>query len=217
MRILVAEDEAVLADLLGAGLRSEYFAVDVCYDGLEAEKLLTVNDYDVAVLDRDLPGVHGDDLCRGIVESGGRTRVLMLTAAASLDDRVFGLDIGADDYLTKPFEFPELLARIRALSRRNRPALPTVLSTADLQLNPATHTVTRAGRPIRLSPKEFAVLEVLLRADGDVVSAEQILEQAWDENADPFTAAVRVVLSRLRARLGSPPLIETVPGVGYRL
>lgn len=217
MRVLIAEDEAVLADLIGKGLRSESFAVDVCYDGTAAEELLAINQYDVAVLDRDLPGVHGDTLCAGIINAGTSTRVIMLTAASSLDDRVHGLNIGADDYLTKPFEFPELVARVRALGRRTKAAVPTVLTAADVRLDPATHTVSRAGRPIRLAPKEFAVLEILLRADGAVVSAEDILEHAWDQHIDPFTATVRVVVSRLRTKLGQPSIIHNIPGVGYQI
>ncbi|WP_033295269.1 response regulator transcription factor [Amycolatopsis jejuensis] len=217
MRVLVAEDERALADLVAAGLRAAAMAVDVCYDGLAAQERLAVHDYDVLVLDRDLPGIHGDVLCREVVESACRTRVLMLTAAAALGERVGGLELGADDYVTKPFEYPELLARVRALGRRTQAALPPVLTAADLVLDPGTHSVTRRGLPIRLAPKEFAVLETLLRAGGAVVSAEQLLEQAWDECADPFTAAVRVAMSKLRGKLGDPQLIETVPGTGYRI
>ena len=217
MRVLVAEDERVLADLVASGLRAATMAVDVCYDGVAARERLGVNDYDVVVLDRDLPGVHGDVLCGELVERGCGTRVLMLTAAATLDARVAGLELGADDYLTKPFEYPELLARVRALGRRVPQALPPVLKAGDLELDQANHLVTRAGRPIRLTPKEFAVLEVLLRARGTVVSSEQLLAKAWDEFADPFTNAVRVAMSKLRAKLGEPALIETVPGAGYRL
>jgi DNA-binding response OmpR family regulator len=213
----VVEDERVLADLVAEGLRSATMAVDVCYDGLAAQERIGVNDYDVVVLDRDLPGVHGDVLCHELANSGGRTRVLMLTAAATLDDRVDGLDLGADDYLTKPFEYPELLARVRALGRRSGVGVPPVLRAADLVLDPANHRVTRGDRPLRLAPKEFAVLAELLRARGAVVSAEELLTRVWDEFADPFTAAVRVTLSKLRAKLGEPPLIETVPGVGYRI
>ncbi len=202
---------------MGEGLRRESFAVDVCYDGLAADELLTVNAYDVAVLDRDLPGRGGDELCAGIVASGGFTRVLMLTAAASLGERVSGLNLGADDYLTKPFEFPELVARIRALGRRSHRAVPAVLTAGDVVLDPARHTVSRAGMDIRLSPREFGVLEVLLRSQGNVVSAEDLLEQVWDLNADPFTGTVRVVMSRLRTKLGTPAVIQTIPGVGYRI
>ncbi|GAA5165267.1 MULTISPECIES: response regulator transcription factor [Amycolatopsis] len=217
MRVLVAEDERALADLVARGLRAATMAVDVCYDGLAAQERLAVHDYDVVVLDRDLPGVHGDVLCRELAGTGARTRVLMLTASATLDERVDGLELGADDYLTKPFEYPELLARVRALGRRTQAALPPVLKAADLVLDPATRTVTRGRRGIRLTPKEFAVLEVLLRARGAVVSSEQLLTQAWDEFADPFTNAVRVAMSKLRGKLGEPPLIETVPGAGYRI
>ena len=217
MRVLVVEDEHALADLVARGLRAATMAVDVCYDGLSAQERLAVHDYDVLVLDRDLPGVHGDVLCRELVAAGSRTRVLMLTASSTLDERVDGLELGADDYLTKPFEYPELLARVRALGRRTQLALPPVLTAADLVLDPANHAVTRGGRRIRLPPKEFAVLEVLLRARGTVVSAEHLLAQAWDEYADPFTTAVRVALSKLRGKLGEPPLIETVPGAGYRI
>jgi DNA-binding response OmpR family regulator len=217
MRVLVAEDHTVLADLVGEGLRRESFAVDVCYDGLAADELLAVNSYDVAVLDRDLPGMGGDDLCAGIVASGGFTRVLMLTAAASLGERVSGLNLGADDYLTKPFEFPELVARIRALGRRSRQVVPAILTVGDIVLDPARHQITRAGQFIRLSPREFGVLEVLLRSAGKVVSAEDLLEQVWDLNADPFTGTVRVVMSRLRTKLGTPSVIHTVPGVGYQI
>lgn len=217
MRVLVAEDERVLADLIGAGLRQQAIAVDVAYDGAAAQARLATNDYDVLVLDRDLPGVHGDDVCSELAASRSPTRVLILTAAGSLDDRVDGLELGADDYLTKPFEFPELVARVRALSRRSQPPLPPVLARQGVQLDPAHRRVTRDGRTIRLTPKEFAVLEVLLRAQGAVVSSEQLLERAWDEHADPFTNAVRVALSKLRSKLGEPPVIETVPGAGYRI
>jgi DNA-binding response OmpR family regulator len=172
--------------------------------------------YDVVVLDRDLPLVHGDDVCRRIVADGGETRVIMLTAAASIRDRVDGLGIGADDYLTKPFAFAELAARITALARRARPALPPVLDSAGVVLDRAKRFAARDGRPLALAPKEFAVLEVLMRAAGTVVSPEQLLEKAWDEHADPFTNAVRVAVMTLRRKLGSPPLIHTVPGAGYR-
>jgi DNA-binding response OmpR family regulator len=217
MRVLVVEDEQVLADLVASGLRAAAMAVDVCYDGLAAQERLGVHEYDVVVLDRDLPGVHGDVLCGDLVARGSRTRVLMLTASSTVDERVDGLELGADDYLTKPFEYPELLARVRALGRRSPVAVPPVLQAADLVLDPANHAVTRGGRRIRLTPKEFTVLEVLMRAGGTVVSAEQLLARAWDEHADPFTNAVRVAMSKLRAKLGDPPPIETVPGVGYRV
>ena len=217
MRVLVVEDEQVLADLVASGLRAATMAVDVCYDGRDAQERLRFNDYDVVVLDRDLPGVHGDVLCHELAHSDSRARVLMLTAASALHHRVDGLDLGADDYLTKPFEYPELLARVRALGRRSRAAVPPVLTAADLVLDPANHRVSRGGRRIPLAPKEFAVLEELLRARGTVISAEDLLVRAWDEFADPFTTAVRVAMSKLRAKLGEPQLIETVPGAGYRI
>ena len=217
VRGLVVEDERVLADLIAQGLRRQAMAVDVAYDGWAAQERLAVNDYDVVVLDRDLPGVHGDDLCGGLAEQGSETKVLMLTAAGSLDDRVDGLELGADDYLGKPFEFPELVARIRALARRSRPALPPVLSAKGVTLEPAHRKVTRDGKVVALAPKEFAVLEALMRAQGAVVSTEDLLSQAWDEHADPFTNAVRVTLSKLRTKLGEPGVIETVPGAGYRM
>lgn len=217
MRVLVVEDETMLADLVATGLRAATLAVDVCYDGLSAQEKLAVHAYDVVVLDRDLPGVHGDRLCAQLMADGPRTKVLMLTASASLDDRVTGLNLGADDYLTKPFEFPELLARVRALGRRSQPSLPPVLTGGGVVLDPARRTVTRDGRAMTLTPREFAVLEVLLSARGTVVSAERLLDSAWDEHADPFTGAVRVTMSKLRAKLGEPPVIETVPKAGYRI
>ena len=217
MRVLVVEDEQVLADRLAAGLRRQSFAVDVVYTGDAALELVAVNPYDVLILDRDLPGVSGDDVCRAVVSSGAPTRVLMLTAAGSLHDRVHGLDIGADDYLRKPFEYPELLARIRALGRRSQPPLPPTLERAGITLDPARRQVSREGRFVPLSRKEFAVLEILLGADGAVVSQEDLLARAWDEHADPFTNAVRVTISKLRAKLGHPPVISTVPGAGYRI
>jgi DNA-binding response OmpR family regulator len=192
-------------------------AVDVVYDGREAWERIGVNDYDVVVLDRDLPGMHGDELCRQIVAAGGATRILMLTAASEVSDRVAGLSLGADDYLGKPFAFSELVARVRALGRRATPLTPPVLEAAGVRLDPARREVTRNGEPVSLAPKEFAVLEVLLRADGAVVSAEQLLEKAWDENADPFTNVVRVTVMTLRRRLGEPQVIVTVPGAGYRI
>ncbi|MFI2189892.1 response regulator transcription factor [Streptomyces sioyaensis] len=217
MRVLVAEDEQALADLVATGLREHSMAVDVAYDGHSAEQRLAINDYDVLVLDRDLPGLHGDDICRELVETGVRTRILMLTAAGSVTDRVQGLNLGADDYLPKPFEYDELVARVQALGRRTQPALPPVLERDGIVLDTARHQAYRHGRHLALPPKEYAVLEVLLRAGGAVVSAEEILQRAWDENADPFTATVRVTLSRLRSKLGSPPVIETLPGIGYRI
>ena len=217
MRVLVVEDEQVLADAVAMGLRRESMAVDVVYDGDAALERIAVNDYDVVVLDRDLPLVHGDDVCRHVVNSGLATRVLMLTAAGDVADRVAGLTLGADDYLAKPFAFPELIARIRALGRRAVPALPPVLERAGLRVDPSRREVVREGRPVLLSPKEFAVLEVLMRADGAAVSSEQLLEKAWDENADPFTNVVRVTVMTLRRKLGEPAVVLTVPGAGYRI
>jgi DNA-binding response OmpR family regulator len=217
MRVLVAEDEPLLADTIAEGLRRRSMAVDVCYDGDGALERVAVHRYDVVILDRDLPKVHGDEVCRRIVAAGGETRVLMLTAAAGIRDRVDGLDLGADDYLTKPFAFAELIARVRSLGRRARPALPPVLERAGITLDLPRHRAWRDGLLLPLSPKEFAVLEVLMRAEGGVVSAEELLEKAWDENADPFTNAVRVAVMTLRRKLGIPPLIKTVPGAGYRL
>ena len=217
MRVLVVEDEQVLADAVAEWLRREAFAVDVAYDGDAALERLGVTEYDVVVLDRDLPVVHGDEVCRAIVDSDARTRVLMLTAATSVRERVAGLGLGADDYLTKPFAFAELSARVHALGRRARPAVPPVLSRAGIQLDPATRAVVRDGRPIALARKEFAVLTELMRADGSIVSAEELLERAWDEHVDPFTNVVRVTIMKLRRKLGEPPVIETVAGVGYRI
>jgi DNA-binding response OmpR family regulator len=217
MRVLVAEDERVLADLVAEGLRKRAMAVDVVYDGAAASERLEVNDYDVLVLDRDLPQIHGDVICADLARTGTRTRILMLTAAASVPDRVAGLGLGADDYLTKPFDYTELVARVQALGRRSQAALPPVLERGGIVLDPTRLQAVRDGRYLRLSLKEFAVLETLIRANGAVVSAEQLLESAWDENADPFTTVVRVIVSRLRAKLGDPPCIETVAGAGYRL
>ncbi|XVS62130.1 response regulator transcription factor [Actinosynnema sp. CA-299493] len=217
MRVLLAEDEVELADLVAMGLRKHGLVVDVVHDGLAADERLTYHDYDVLVLDRDLPGRHGDEVCADLVAQGGRTKILMLTAAGSLEDRVDGLRLGADDYLVKPFEYPELVARVHALCRRSQPVLPPVLERRGVRLDVADRTVTRDGRPVDLSPKEFTVLAVLLRARGAVLSPERLLELAWDEHADPFTNAVRVAMSKLRAKLGDPPVIETVPGAGYRL
>jgi DNA-binding response OmpR family regulator len=216
MRILVAEDERLLADTLTNGLRHLGFAVDVCYDGDAATERAAANAYDVVILDRDLPKVHGDDVCRRIVAAGRETRVIMLTAAASIRDRVDGLGLGADDYLTKPFAFAELVARVHALSRRALPVLPPVLDHAGVTLDGPRRHVTRDGRPLSLSPKEFAVLEVLMRNAGTVVSPEQLLEKAWDEHVDPFTNAVRMAVMTLRRKLGDPPVIHTVPSAGYR-
>ena len=216
MRVLIAEDEPRLAEALARGLRRNGFAVDIALDGEQALKRTAVVDYDAVVLDRDLPEVHGDDVCKAVHASGGEARVLMLTAAAGVDDRVAGLGLGADDYLTKPFAFAELVARVQALGRRARPALPPVLMRAGVTLDLPRHQATRDGKFLPLSPKEFAVLEVLMRAEGNVVSAEELLEKAWDEHADPFTNAVRVAVMTLRRKLGAPQVIETVPGAGYR-
>ena len=217
MRVLVVEDARRLADAIARGLRAEGMAVDVAYDGLEGQQKSTITRYDVVVLDRDLPEMHGDDLLAEIVAAGDLTRVLMLTAAAGVDDRVDGLSLGADDYLSKPFAFPELVARVRALGRRATPAAPPVLRAGDLELDSARRTVRRAGRAIDLTRKEFGVLEVLLAAGGSVVSSEDLLERVWDENADPFTTTVRVTMMTLRRKLGEPGLIDTVVGAGYRV
>ena len=217
MRVLVVEDEQVLADAIARGLRREAMAVDLSHDGASALERIAVNRYDVVVLDRDLPVVHGDEVCRRLAAEPVAPLVLMLTASAGVDDRVDGLTLGADDYLPKPFAFPELVARIRALSRRAGPALPPVIERDGLTLDPARRVASRDGRFLRLTNKELAVLEVLLCADGAVVSSEELLERAWDEHADPFTNAVRVMMVKLRRKLGNPPLIETVPGAGYRI
>jgi DNA-binding response OmpR family regulator len=217
MRILVVEDEPLLADAVAEGLRREAHAVDVVYDGGAALERLDVNDYDVVVLDRDVPVVHGDDVCRTLVERDTTLRVLMLTAAAAVDDRVSGLALGADDYLPKPFALRELTARVAALGRRARPAAPPVLRRAGISLDPYRREVYRDGRYVPLSRKEFAVLAELLRADGSAVSAEHLLEKAWDENADPFTHTVRMTILKLRRKLGDPPVVLTEPGVGYRI
>ena len=217
VRVLVVEDERLLADTIAAGLRRHAMAVDVAYDGDQALQRLDVNDYDVVVLDRDLPKISGDQVCTRLVESATTTRILMLTAAGAVAARVAGLQLGADDYLTKPFAFAELTARIQALGRRARPATPPLLQRSGVCLDPHRHLVTRDGQPIALSRKEFAVLAELLRADGGVVSAEALLEKAWDEHTDPFTSVIRYTIMNLRRKLGDPPLIETVAGTGYRL
>jgi DNA-binding response OmpR family regulator len=217
VRILVVEDEPLLAEAVAEWLRGDAHAVDVVYDGGAALERLGVNDYDVVVLDRDLPVVHGDEVCRALVDSESTARVLMLTAATDIDDRVEGLALGADDYLPKPFAFPELAARVVALGRRSRPAAPPILQRAGIRLDPHHREVYRDGRYVPLSRKEFAVLAELLRADGAAVSAEQLLEKAWDENADPFTNAVRITIFKLRRKLGEPPVLLTEPGVGYRI
>ena len=217
MRVLVVEDHAKLATTMAAGLRRAGMSVDVVFDGGDALEHLAVTIYDVVVLDRDIPGVHGDDVCRSLTAEGSPTRVLMLTAAGAVEDRVEGLGIGADDYLPKPCDFSELVARIRALVRRPGISLPPTLTCGNLELDPSQRTASRAGRPLTLNPKEFAVLEVLLGARGAVVSAEELLERVWDEMADPFSQAVRTTMSRLRAKLGDPPLVETVNRAGYRV
>ena len=217
MRVLVVEDTRPLAQAIADGLRGERMAVDIAFDGGTAQERLAVNDYDVVVLDRDLPVVHGDQICRELADSRASARILMLTAAGDLSDRVEGLDLGADDYLAKPFAFAELAARVRALGRRSRPPDPPVLERAGIRLDPARHEATRNGRPLPLRHKEFTVLEELLRGEGSIVSAEQLLEKAWDENIDPFTHVVRVTIMTLRRKLGDPSPIETIPGAGYRI
>ncbi|GAA4375857.1 response regulator transcription factor [Actinomadura verrucosospora] len=217
MRVLIVEDERVLADTIAEGLRDEAMAVDVVYDGDDALERASYNEYDVVVLDRDLPTVHGDDVCRELVGRQSPTRILMLTASGDVDDRVDGLTLGADDYLPKPFVFGELVARVRALARRSGPPVPPVLEGRGIRLDPHRRRAARDGRELRLTNKEFAVLEELLRAEGGVVSAERLLERAWDENIDPFSNIVRVTMATLRRKLGQPPVIETVTGSGYRL
>jgi len=217
MRILVVEDEQTLADAVAEGLRRDTHAVDVVHDGAAALERIDVNDYDVVVLDRDLPVVHGDAVCRTLAANGSPVRVLMLTAAAEIDDRVTGLALGADDYLPKPFALRELSARVLALGRRSRLATPPILQRAGVRLDPHRREVYRDGRYILLARKEFAVLTELLRADGAAVSAEQLLEKVWDEHTDPFTQAVRMTILKLRRKLGDPPVVLTEPGVGYRI
>jgi DNA-binding response OmpR family regulator len=217
VRVLVVEDDRELAEAIGVGLRREQMAVDVALDGDAGLERALVYGYDVIVLDRDLPRMRGDDVCAYLVKEGCRGRVLMLTAAATIEDRVDGLGLGADDYLPKPFAFAELVARIRALYRRAQPALPPVLERRDLRLDPAQRAASRGGRPLGLGPKEFGALELLLAAQGRVVSAEELLERVWDEMADPFTTSVKVTISRLRRKLGDPQLIETVTHAGYRI
>ncbi|HEX4034868.1 MAG TPA: response regulator transcription factor [Solirubrobacteraceae bacterium] len=217
MRVLVVDDLVELAETVASVLRREGIAVDVAHSGAEALARTAVIDYDVVVLDRDLPEVHGDEVCRTLMASGSRTRVLMLTASGTIADRVEGLGLGADDYLPKPFAFAELIARIRSLGRRTQLPTPPVLERGDVRLDPATRVATRAGRRLALSPKELAVLEYLLGAQGRVVSAEELLERVWDEAADPFTTTVKVTIGRLRSKLGEPQLIETVSRSGYRI
>ncbi|WP_083506493.1 response regulator transcription factor [Leucobacter sp. G161] len=217
MRVLIVEDEAYLAEAIQTVLRRASVAADIAPDGETAIEVLGYAEYDVMLLDRDLPGIQGDDVCRWAVEHAPGTRVLMLTAAGLLDDKVDGFALGADDYLVKPFDFPELIARLQALHRRNAAPLPLVLEAHGVQLDPFRREVYRDGRYVHLSRKEFALLRALLEANGGVLSAEQLLERAWDENADPFTHAIRVTMSTLRKRLGEPRIIHTVPGVGYRI
>jgi DNA-binding response OmpR family regulator len=217
MRVLIAEDQQELAETVALGLRRQGMAVDLAGDGEAALAAAHIYDYDVIVLDRDLPKLHGDRVCRTLVQEGGRARVLMLTASGGIEDRVTGLSLGADDYLPKPFAFAELVARIRALARRSQPALPPVLEYADLRLDSARRVATREERALDLSVKEFSVLELLMSAGGAVVSAEEMLERVWDDATDPFSNVVKVTVSRLRRKLGDPPLIETVAGVGYRI
>jgi len=217
VRVLIAEDERRLADAIARGLRREGMAVDLAPDGTDALVKARVIRYDVLVLDRDLPGLHGDEVCRVVRDERPETGILMLTAAGTLDDLVEGLAIGADDYLPKPFRFAELVARIRALGRRSVPSRPPVLRHRDIELDPARRTVTRGGQDVRLARKELAVLEALMAADGATVSAEELLERVWDEHIDPFTNVVRMTIMTLRRKLGEPPVVETVIGVGYRL
>jgi DNA-binding response OmpR family regulator len=217
VRVLVIEDDQEMAETVAAGLRHARMAVDVALDGPSGLERAEVNGYDVIVLDRDLPGMHGDEVCSRLVTAGCRSRVLMLTAADAAEDLVEGLGMGADDYLPKPFDFPVLVARIGALFRRAQPATPPVLRHGDLEVDTGRRSAWRAGRLLDLAPKEFGVLEVLLASQGRAVSAEELLERVWDENADPFTAAVKITIGRLRAKLGDPPLIDTVPRSGYRI
>jgi DNA-binding response OmpR family regulator len=217
MRVLVIEDDEEMAQAIAFGLRQNGMAVDVAFDGNAGLSRSLVNDYDVVVLDRDLPGMHGDEICARLADSDCRSRVLMLTAASTIEDLVDGLGLGADDYLPKPFDFPVLVARIGALTRRAQPAIPPLLRREDLVLDSAQHRVSRAGREIELAPKEFGVLELLLASQGRSVSAEELLARVWDEAADPFTNAVKITVSRLRAKLGDPPVIETVAKSGYRI
>ena len=217
MRVLVVEDSRALADGIAEGLRDQAIAVDVAYDGREAAAKLDLNAYEVVVLDRDLPGLHGDTLCRMIAEGGSRAMVLMLTASGSPGDRVSGLRLGADDYLAKPFHFPELVLRVRALARRQPAARARVFRAAGIELDALRHFAARDGRQLDLSAREFAVLEALMRAQPAVLSAEDLLEQVWDEHADPFSNIVSVTISRLRRKLGDPPVIQTIPHVGYHI
>ncbi|MFD3944889.1 response regulator transcription factor [Streptomyces sp. NPDC058579] len=217
MRVLVAEDDPMMAEMITRWLARHGFVVDTVHDGDAALFSMEVVDYNVLLLDRDLPGTHGDEVVARVVAARTRTRILMLTAASAMEDLVEGLNLGADDYLTKPFEYPELIARVKALSRRSTVMTAPVLHRSGITLDTVRHTATRDGQPLRLTPKEFAVLRVLLAADGAPVSTEELLQRVWDEHADPFTTAVQVTMSMLRAKLGDPPLITTVRGIGYRL
>ncbi|GAA2266416.1 response regulator transcription factor [Streptomyces amakusaensis] len=217
VRVLVVEDDEEMAQTVAVGLRRAQMTVDVTFDGEEGLEHALFTDYDVIVLDRDLPGMHGDDVCAELIASGCRSRVLMLTAAATAEDLVDGLSLGADDYLAKPFDFPVLIARIGALARRAHPLVPPVVRHGDLMVDTARRRASRGGRPLDLAPKEFGVLELLLASKGRAVSAEELLERVWDEAADPFTSAVKITVSRLRAKLGDPPVIETVAKRGYRI
>src|SRR5919109_1344508 len=217
MRVLIVEDEPLMAEAIRDGLRLEAIAADIAGDGDTALELLHVNAYDIAVLDRDVPGPSGDEIAKRIVASGSGMPILMLTAADRLDDKTSGFELGADDYLTKPFDLRELVVRLRALNRRRAYARPPVQEIAGLRLDPFRREVFRDGRYVALTRKQFAVLEVLVAAEGGVVSAEELLKQAWDENADPFTNAVRITVSGLRKRLGEPWIIATIPGAGYRI
>lgn len=217
MRVLVMEDDEEVAEAIGIGLRRADMAVDIAVDGSAGLRFALMGVYDVVVLDRDLPGIHGDDVCAQIVQAGERPRILMLTAATAVDDRVDGLARGADDYLTKPFALAELVARIRALTRRASPSMPPVLVRRDLEVDVVRHQVHRRGQPLLLGPKEFGLLEALVISDGGVLSSEELLDRVWDDTSDPDTTAVKVTISRLRRKLGDPPLIETVGSLGYRI
>ena len=217
MRVLVVEDIPKFANTIAQGLRNHRMAVDVAYNGHDAATKLRLHPYDVVLLDRDLPGIHGDDLCQLITASENPAMILMLTAAGAPDDRVSGLSLGADDYLPKPFHFPELVLRIRALARRKPTAQPRAVHAAGVELDPLTGIVTRDGQPIELTPKERALLEALLTASPAALSTEKLLEQVWDENVDPFTNTVKVHINRLRRKLGAPDIIQTTPGIGYRI